>query len=118
MSRMPPIFRGGLSWACAALALRANDAAKMPDKILFIEKTSLDRLPLNGGLVIGTFATIMPHARERSKREVQCQRTIGKHISAKRNGEMRLNAPAVIASAAKQSRLPRRELWIASLRSQ
>jgi hypothetical protein len=36
---MPPIFSGGLSWACAAaLALRANAAAKMPDKICFIEK--------------------------------------------------------------------------------
>jgi hypothetical protein len=34
-----------------------------------MEKTSLYRLSLNGGLVIGV-AAIMPHAQQRSKREV------------------------------------------------
>src|SRR6266568_5038072 len=100
MSRIPPIFRGGLSWACAALALRANAAAKMPDKICLIEKTSLDRLALNGGLVIAV-AAIMPHAQERSKRRRATRARLPRMFSAKRNGEMQRDGfHAVTASAA------------------
>jgi hypothetical protein len=36
-------------------------------------------------------AAIMPHARERSKREGRCKRTIAAMFSAKRNGGVRRN---------------------------
>src|SRR6478609_9876747 len=52
MSRMPPIFSGGLSWACTTLALSASAAAKMPDKTCFMEKISLIAPYSDGGLVI------------------------------------------------------------------
>jgi hypothetical protein len=58
----------------------------MPDKICFIEKTSLDRLALNGGLIIAlgnAVAAIMPHAQERSKREGRHESTIAAHVFRK-----------------------------------
>jgi hypothetical protein len=90
----------------------------MPDKICFIEKTSLDRLALNGGLIIGV-ATIMPHARERSKRRCNVSAQSAITISAKRNGEVRRILPRrhCERSEAIQS-LTAAAVWIASLCSQ
>jgi hypothetical protein len=61
----------------------------MPDKIFFIEKTSLDRLTLMAAwllLLAIAIAAIMPHAQERSKRSCEERVKSMKVFSAKRNG--------------------------------
>ncbi|WBL79427.1 hypothetical protein I3J27_03095 [Bradyrhizobium xenonodulans] len=75
-----------------------------------MEKTSLIAPCSDGGLIIG-IAAIMPHAREASKLQVRDAGMISPHVFRKAEWWSAATCfYAVIASAAKQSRiLPRRQ---------
>jgi hypothetical protein len=70
-----------------------------------LKTTSLDRLALNGGLIIA-FVAIMPHARERSKQKRVTSARLPLVFSAKRNGEAWID----ISASLRAQRLVRRSL--------